>query len=513
MLLLLFLSGLGLAASCGGGSGSTVSPDGERGAAAARAPVVPSTERLVIRTPVDQGERWLGLALEGTPRGLRVLAVEHRSPAARAEVQAGDVLVRVGERAIPTVETLLRVLEAVRVGLSVPLELERGGRVITVPVLAEDLPAVRVSPAYELRDVIDIASDGASLWGWGTTPAWRGDRGFLPVLLPGRPVPTYGGRPIGGPITDRVLAVDADRVYLGWAISELYVDAYEHGGGRISRLPVRGAERLANRCRARGLTRVDDELWMACHTPDGPMLARIRLDSGQTSLETLPATYWSGLAHDGEAMLWLCCPRAGRVSLARTDLASGITRTFPLPGVMQRVAADPQGTYLLGGGTVYRVRLYAPGGLRASVHQLADRLAESAPGGRVLRVAVSEFPDLDGVTSELGRYVAERLTTRLSRHRDRFRLVERRRLAQVFEELRFKLSALADPSKVQEVGRLLGVDALVTGTVSELGRSVDVDARIVEVDTMAVVAGAHVSVSRGDPAVELLERGRSRAGE
>jgi curli biogenesis system outer membrane secretion channel CsgG len=57
---------------------------------------------------------------------------------------------------------------------------------------------------------------------------------------------------------------------------------------------------------------------------------------------------------------------------------------------------------------------------------------------------------------------------------------------------------------------MAGVDALVIGTVSERGRAVDVDARIVEVNTMAVVASAHVSISRSDPAIELLERGRAR---
>jgi hypothetical protein len=419
-------------------------------------------------------------------------------------------VIRIGNRPTSSADILLRALEEVRVGLTVPLVLERGGQALTVPLLAEDIPTARVTPAFTLQEVVDIASDGGGLWAYGSTPDWRGDLGFMPMLVPSRPVPARGARRIGGPATERVLAADADSIYLGWAASELYLDVYEHGFGRVSRLQVRGAERLANRCRPRGLTRVEDELWMACQTPEGPMLARVLLASGQASVEPLPATYWSGLAYDGEGVLWLCCQRGGHVSLARTDLASGITRTFPLPGVMQRVAADPQGTYLLGGNTLYRLRLYAPGGLRASVHQLADRLAESTPERRVLWLAVSEFADLDGVTSDLGRYVAERLTTRLSHHRDRFRLLERRRLAQVLEELRFGLSALADPRKIQQAGRMAGVDALVIGTVSERGRAVDVDARIVEVNTMAVVASAHVSISRSDPAIELLERGRAR---
>jgi hypothetical protein len=51
--------------------------------------------------------------------------------------------------------------------------------------------------------------------------------------------------------------------------------------------------------------------------------------------------------------------------------------------------------------------------LTAGLERLAGQLAKSVPAGRSLRVAVADFPDLQGVTSNLGRYVAERLTTRL----------------------------------------------------------------------------------------------------
>ena len=48
--------------------------------------------------------------------------------------------------------------------------------------------------------------------------------------------------------------------------------------------------------------------------------------------------------------------------------------------------------------------------LKQAVEQLAVQLAKSAPAGRTLRVAVTDFPDLQGVTSSLGRYIAELAT-------------------------------------------------------------------------------------------------------
>jgi sugar lactone lactonase YvrE len=93
---------------------------------------------------------------------------------------------------------------------------------------------------------------------------------------------------------------------------------------------------------------------MACQRPDGAAVVRIDLGSGQARVEPLPGTYRSGLAYDGEAILWLCCTSGGRASLARTDLASGTTRVFPLTEAAVSVAADPAAVYLLVGTDIFQ---------------------------------------------------------------------------------------------------------------------------------------------------------------
>jgi len=44
--------------------------------------------------------------------------------------------------------------------------------------------------------------------------------------------------------------------------------------------------------------------------------------------------------------------------------------------------------------------------VRAGVEQLAAQVEKRAPAGKQLRIAVADFPDLQGVTSELGRFIA-----------------------------------------------------------------------------------------------------------
>lgn len=144
--------------------------------------------------------------------------------------------------------------------------------------------------------------------------------------------------------------------------------------------------------------------------------------------------------------------------------------------------------------------------LKEGVEQLATQLAKSAPEGKQLRVAVTDFPDLQEVVSELGRYVAERLTTRLSQD-PTFWVIERRRLGQLLGELRFGMSDLVDPAKAKQLGKMVGVEAIVVGSISDLGNQVDLYARMIEIETGRLLSGASVTISKDQIVAELLRRG------
>jgi len=146
--------------------------------------------------------------------------------------------------------------------------------------------------------------------------------------------------------------------------------------------------------------------------------------------------------------------------------------------------------------------------LREGIDQLAADLVRNMVTPRVLRLAVADFPDLRGSTSDLGRYVAERLTTRLSAVTNRFAVAERRRLQQVVAELSLNQGDLVDPRSARRVGEMLGVDALLVGTVSPLGDRLDLDCRLVEIETNSVVTQGSVSIIRDQVVEGLLAAGR-----
>ncbi|RMG67509.1 MAG: hypothetical protein D6715_04565 [Calditrichaeota bacterium] len=84
------------------------------------------------------------------------------------------------------------------------------------------------------------------------------------------------------------------------------------------------------------------------------------------------------------------------------------------------------------------------------------------------RVAVIDFEDQAGYGHNIGRGLADMLVTRLVKA-GKFIVVERGELQRVLEEQSLGMSGLVTPQSAAKVGQLLGVELLVTGSVSEFG--------------------------------------------
>jgi curli biogenesis system outer membrane secretion channel CsgG len=88
----------------------------------------------------------------------------------------------------------------------------------------------------------------------------------------------------------------------------------------------------------------------------------------------------------------------------------------------------------------------AAANFREKIEELSAELVKGLSAGQALRIAVADLPDLRGTTNDFGRFVAERLSTRLAQA-GRFNVIERRRLSQVLGELKFGMSDLVDPPR------------------------------------------------------------------
>src|SRR5437899_1177032 len=102
----------------------------------------------------------------------------------------------------------------------------------------------------------------------------------------------------------------------------------------------------------------------------------------------------------------------------------------------------------------------------------------------VPRVAVLDFENLtrDRSLDWLSAGIAETLTTELSRSRN-FRLVERRRLGDVLQEIKLSRSGFVDPATAQRIGKLAGADTILVGSFQKEGTRLRITARLVDVET------------------------------
>jgi TolB-like protein len=118
-------------------------------------------------------------------------------------------------------------------------------------------------------------------------------------------------------------------------------------------------------------------------------------------------------------------------------------------------------------------------------------------------IAVVEFSDQRGNVTDLGRFLSEELITRLYQTK-KFRVIERQLLNRVIVEQKLTLSRLVDPASAKKLGKVLGVDAICSGSISELAQSIRVNARLINTETGEVFSVASVEVLKDESVTMLL---------
>lgn len=135
------------------------------------------------------------------------------------------------------------------------------------------------------------------------------------------------------------------------------------------------------------------------------------------------------------------------------------------------------------------------------VEELARQIAAEAEGKQ--SIAVVDFTDLQGNVFELGRFLAEELSVALAKSDQNFELVDRTHLASIIREHKLSQTGLIDPQTAREVGKIVGVEALVTGTLTQIGENVRVVVKLLDTESARVIgSGATMIPMTG--AIETL---------
>jgi len=105
--------------------------------------------------------------------------------------------------------------------------------------------------------------------------------------------------------------------------------------------------------------------------------------------------------------------------------------------------------------------------------------------------------------TDFGKFLSEELITRLFMTK-RFEVVERQLLSKVIDEHKLTLAGFVDPNSAKELGKLLGVDAIATGTITDLDATVKINARLIATDTGSIFAVASVEMIKDETIRRLM---------
>ena len=140
------------------------------------------------------------------------------------------------------------------------------------------------------------------------------------------------------------------------------------------------------------------------------------------------------------------------------------------------------------------------------VSEIVTAITKSMAAGGKKSVAVLDLTDLNGRANCFGQLLAEEISVGLVSAGQGFEIVSRNdaKLRAVIKEQKLGASGIIEPQSAVKVGQVVGVQALVTGTVTAIGDRVRVTVTLIDSATARIVGGAATQIPRTKAIDEYL---------
>ena len=162
--------------------------------------------------------------------------------------------------------------------------------------------------------------------------------------------------------------------------------------------------------------------------------------------------------------------------------------------------------------TVISFPAFSQSQLDKASQSIAQQIAKSVITKGKNKIAIVEFSYFTEKTTALDKLLTERVATKLYlSSNDKFRIIERMLLDKILEEHELEYSGLLEPSKSQRIGKILGIDAIVTGTIAKDGDNLVVNARLIDFETGEWLGAAEENIPYTGTVKELYSTILSRS--
>ncbi|MCI5157244.1 MAG: hypothetical protein D3906_02195 [Candidatus Electrothrix sp. AUS1_2] len=146
------------------------------------------------------------------------------------------------------------------------------------------------------------------------------------------------------------------------------------------------------------------------------------------------------------------------------------------------------------------------------INTLSAAMAEKIAKAERTSVAVVDFTDLEGNVTRLGRFIAEEFSSALAGAGKGFKVIDRTHLNSIIKEKKLSATGLIDPATARKLGEIIGVQALITGTLTPFGENVRVAVKVLDTATAEVIDAARGNIAKTQGIEELLGKGIAIAG-
>ncbi len=133
-----------------------------------------------------------------------------------------------------------------------------------------------------------------------------------------------------------------------------------------------------------------------------------------------------------------------------------------------------------------------------SYDSMAIELSESASELKSPKIAVVPFSysGTNFVDDGGGTVVSDRLTTKLVKTK-KFKVIDRESLQKILAEQKLQTSGVVDPETAKKIGKVLGVEAIITGSLTNIsGGMVEVNAKLIRTETAEIINVSSAKVEK-----------------
>jgi len=138
--------------------------------------------------------------------------------------------------------------------------------------------------------------------------------------------------------------------------------------------------------------------------------------------------------------------------------------------------------------------------------KLTEDLAAKITAKGCKKITVLDFTDLQGGSSELGKYIAEQLTVDFVMTKRDFSVLDRANLKSILAEHKLTATGLVDPENAKQLGKFAGVDALIIGNIVPMGGNITLTVKVITTETAEVVGAAKSKFKSDDTIQQFLSQ-------